>query len=298
VTEEPVRAAGGVLWRPAAGGDGIEICVVHRPYLQDWSHPKGKLDGGESSLAGAVREVLEETGVRGIPQMRLPTVSYVMANGVPKTVDFWLMRAADAPAGQITDIDEVDEIAWLSPAAAMERLSYPDDRKLVSAVDVTPPITGVTVLVRHANAGERKTFKGNDNLRPLDDSGQAQAAGLAQLLPLFEPKALYTATPLRCRQTLQPLADKLTMPLVTDSAFAEPATVDEVPAKVKVALDRLTELRSGPNSVICSQGKIIPPLLAALNPSADPAFFKTAKGGSWLLTWSGDRLIGLWRLSD
>jgi 8-oxo-dGTP diphosphatase len=285
-----------VLWRPAADGDGIELCVVHRPYLQDWSHPKGKLDGGESSLAGAVREVLEETGVRGIPQLRLPDVSYVMANGVPKTVDFWLMRADAAPPGPIADTDEVDEVAWLSPAAAIERLSYPDDRRLVTFLGTLPPVTGATVLVRHANAGERKTFKGNDNLRPLDDSGQVQAGGLAGLLPAFEPKALYAATPLRCKQTLQPLADKLTMPIVTDSAFAEPATVDEVPAKVKVALARLAELRPGPTAVICSQGKVIPPLLATLEKAADPEPYKTPKGGSWLLTWSADRLIGLTRL--
>lgn len=296
MTQEPVRAAGGVLWRPAAGGDGIEICVVHRPYLKDWSHPKGKLDGGESSPAGAVREVLEETGVRGIPQMRLPGVSYVMANGVPKTVDFWLMRAEDAEPGPITDTDEVDEVAWLSPAAAMERLSYPDDRKLVSFVDVTPPITGVTVLVRHANAGERKAFKGNDNLRPLDDLGGRQAQAIGAVVELFEPKRLWTATPLRCKQTLQPLADKLGLPIVNDSAFSEPATTDDVPAKVKVALDRLTDLRRGTTAAVCSQGKMIPPLLAALENAKDVEPYKTAKGSGWLLTWAGDRLLGLTRL--
>jgi len=296
VTPQPVRAAGGVAWRPATGGDGIEICVVHRPYLQDWSLPKGKLDGGEHPLAGAVREVLEETGVRAHPQMRLSTVSYVMPNGVPKTVDFWLMRADDAPPGPVTDTDEVDEVAWLTPAAAEERLSYPDDRRLVSQVSTLPPVTAITLLVRHADAGERKTFKGNDNLRPLDDSGRAQADGLAVVLALFEPKALAAATPLRCKQTLRPLADKLEMPIVTESAFAEPATVDEVPNKVKLALGRLGELRDGPTAAICSQGKMIPPLLAAIEGATDPADFKTPKGGSWLLTWSGDRLIGLWRL--
>jgi 8-oxo-dGTP diphosphatase len=296
VTEETVRAAGGLLWRPAATGDGVEICVVHRPYLRDWSLPKGKLDGGEHPLAGAVREVLEETGVLGHPQLRLPEVSYVMANGVPKTVDFWLMRADDAAPGPVTDTDEVDEVAWLAPAAAVERLSYPDDRRLVEHFGTLAPVTAITPLVRHANAGDRKTFKGNDNLRPLDDSGQAQSEALAVVLALFQPRLLAAATPLRCKQTLQPLADKLSLPIVTDSAFAEPAETDDVPAKVKLALGRLTELRGGPTAAISSQGKMIPPLLAMLENAGDPAPYKTPKGGGWLLTWSDDRLIGLTRL--
>jgi 8-oxo-dGTP diphosphatase len=284
-----------VLWRPATGG-GIEICVVHRPRLRDWSLPKGKLDGDEHPLVGAVREVFEETGVRGHPQLRLPEVSYVMANGVPKTVDFWLMRADDAPAAPITDTDEVDALAWLPPAAAAERLSYPDDRRLVEYVAGLPPITALTLLVRHAHAGERKSWRGDDNLRPLDELGRAQADQLAVVLALFEPRRLYAATPLRCQQTLQPLADKLGRPIVVDSAFAEPGDLAELPAKVQIALARLAELRTGETAVICSQGKVIPPLLAALTGAADPEQYKTPKGGGWLLTWSGDRLVGLSRL--
>ena len=295
MTADPVRAAGGVLWRPATGG-GVEICVVHRPRLRDWSLPKGKLHGDEHPLFGALREVLEETGVRGHPQLRLPEVSYVLPDGVPKTVDFWLMRADDAPAAPINDLDEVDELAWLPPAAATERLSYPDDRRLVDHVAGLPPITAITLLVRHAHAGERKSWRGNDNLRPIDELGQTQADGLGVLLALFEPKRLYAATPLRCKQTLQPLADKLGLPIVIDSAFAEPGDIAEVPAQVQIAVARLAELRAGETAVICSQGKLMPPLLAALEGAAEPAPYKTHKGGGWLLTWSGDRLLALSRL--
>jgi 8-oxo-dGTP pyrophosphatase MutT (NUDIX family)/phosphohistidine phosphatase SixA len=295
VTGETVRAAGGVLWRPGAGG-GIEICVVHRPRLRDWSLPKGKLDEGEHPLAGALREVLEETGVRGHPQLRLADVSYKLSDGTSKTVDFWLMRADDAPGGPIGDTEEVDELAWLTPAAAGERLSYPDDRWLVEHVAGLAPVTATTLLIRHANAGERKAWKGNDNLRPIDELGQSQADGLSVVLALFEPARLIAATPLRCKQTLQPLADKLSLPIVMDSAFAEPGETDEVPAKVRIARERLTALRAGATAVICSQGKMMPPLLADLESAGDPAPYKTPKGTGWLLTWSGDRLLGLSRL--
>ena len=56
-----VRAAGGVLLRD--GPDGTEVAVIHRPKYEDWSLPKGKLDGDEDFEQAALREVKEETGM-------------------------------------------------------------------------------------------------------------------------------------------------------------------------------------------------------------------------------------------
>ncbi|WP_338698024.1 NUDIX hydrolase [Streptomyces sp. Q6] len=125
-----VRAAGCVLWRRSPFDDGLEICLVHRPKYGDWSHPKGKLKRGEAPLAGALREVAEETGHSCTPGTTLPTVRYV-ANGRPKRVDYW---AAEAAGGAFTPNAEVDRIVWLSPAAARNRLTQPRDRKLVDAL--------------------------------------------------------------------------------------------------------------------------------------------------------------------
>lgn len=200
-----VHAAGAVLWRPA--GAGVEVCVVHRPGLADWSLPKGKLESGEHPLTGALREVYEETGVRGTPQLRLPLVTYVLPDGRAKTVDFWLMRAADdVPVAAVQDPGEVDRVDWLAPAAALDRLSYPTDRDLVAEVSALPPVTAVTPLVRHAHAGSRKRWNGEDALRPVDGRGRAEAEVLSGLLAPFRPRLLLAATPLRCRQTLEPLA--------------------------------------------------------------------------------------------
>ncbi|GAA2545120.1 8-oxo-(d)GTP phosphatase [Winogradskya consettensis] len=289
-----VRAAGGVVWRP--GSAGIEICVVHRPYLSDWSLPKGKLDGSEHTLVAAVREVHEETGVRAQPQLRLPGIAYTMANGVPKTVDFWLMRAGDGPAADPQDPTEVDEVLWLSPADAVAKLSYPDDRQLVEHAAALPPVTAVTLLIRHANAGKRKHFSGDDALRPVDEKGRAQAQTMAAVAELFHPESLVAATPLRCRQTLEPLAERLGLPIVTENAFAETDDTDQVPARVKLAAARLAELRDGPAVAVCSQGKVIPGLLALLENAGDDQPYKTAKGDGWVLTWSGGELVALSRI--
>ena len=290
---DPVRAAGGVLYRPA--GAGPEIAVVHRPRYDDWSLPKGKLEHGEHPMAGAVREVREETGVSGCPELSLPPVHYTLPDGRPKTVDYWLMRATDT--GPVQDTDEVDQLVWLPLPAAAERVSYDDERVLLDRVAGLPPVTAVAALVRHAHAGERKKWAGNDALRPLDPVGQAQAERLAELLVLLHPERLVTAGPLRCKQTLEPLAAVLgEMPIVIDGAFAEPPDARDAPAKAKLGAQRLLELRGDGVPVICSQGKVMPAMLAALAGEMDAEPFKTPKGGGWVLTWSGDRLLNLTRL--
>ncbi|WP_328318301.1 NUDIX hydrolase [Streptomyces sp. NBC_00388] len=128
-TNGTVRAAGCVLWRRTPGG-GLEICLVHRPKYDDWSHPKGKLKRGEDTLAAALREVREETGHTCAPGARLPTLRYA-ANGRPKEVSYW---AAEAKSGAFTPNSEVDRVCWLAPAGARARLTQPRDRELVDAL--------------------------------------------------------------------------------------------------------------------------------------------------------------------
>ncbi|WP_327656072.1 NUDIX hydrolase [Streptomyces sp. NBC_00483] len=126
-------AAGCVLWRRTPthhSGQGVEICLVHRPKYDDWSHPKGKLKRGEDALAGALREVREETGHDCTPGAALPTVRY-LANDRPKQVGYW---AAEATTGTFTPNREVDRITWLTPPEARARLTQPRDRILVDAL--------------------------------------------------------------------------------------------------------------------------------------------------------------------
>jgi 8-oxo-dGTP diphosphatase len=130
VKDTPVQAAGCVLWRRSPVDGALEICLVHRPKYDDWSHPKGKLKRGEEALAGALREVAEETGYRARPGAELPTLRY-LANGRPKQVRYW---AAEATAGRFTPGEEVDRILWLPPGAARARLTQPRDRDLVDAL--------------------------------------------------------------------------------------------------------------------------------------------------------------------
>jgi 8-oxo-dGTP diphosphatase len=128
--DQVIRAAGGVLWRRAAAGDGIELALVHRPKWQDWSHPKGKLKRHESARHAAVREVLEETGMHCTLGPELPTAHY-RATGRPKEVRYW---AAEATGGAFEPNSEVDRMLWLSPRAARTVLTRDRDRDLVDAL--------------------------------------------------------------------------------------------------------------------------------------------------------------------
>ncbi|HTE62351.1 MAG TPA: NUDIX hydrolase [Solirubrobacteraceae bacterium] len=124
-----VKAAGGVVWRRAPGG-ALEIVLVHRPRYDDWSLPKGKLDPGESWEEAALREVVEEVGLRCRVGPELPPVCYRDNKGRAKVVRYWLMEPEDGGA-PFTPNDEVDEMQWVDVAQAAALLSYPHDAELV-----------------------------------------------------------------------------------------------------------------------------------------------------------------------
>jgi 8-oxo-dGTP diphosphatase len=129
-----VRAAGGVIVHSVSGS--WRVLVTHRPHYDDWSLPKGKRDDGETDEACAVREVLEETGLTVVLHSELPEARYVDHKGRPKVVRYWLMTLdpVEHPHGAppFEKNDEVDEVQWLEPDAAIEILDYDHDRSLVA----------------------------------------------------------------------------------------------------------------------------------------------------------------------
>ena len=128
MAEPEVLAAGGVLVR-----DDGRVAIVHRPRYDDWSLPKGKLDAGESFEDGALREVWEETGVRGRIREELAPVEYVDRKGRDKLVRWYRMDVDGAPEAFVPN-DEVDELRWLTPDAALALVSYAHDKALLETL--------------------------------------------------------------------------------------------------------------------------------------------------------------------
>ncbi|SFW91640.1 NUDIX hydrolase [Amycolatopsis australiensis] len=288
MTQE-VRAAGAVLWR----GDGgeTEVALVHRPRYDDWSLPKGKLDAGETSAEAAVREVREETGFDAVLGRYLARTAYPVQarNGsgtVPKTVDYF---SAEAVSGEFAANDEVDELRWLPPTAAEKLLTRPEDVRVLRAFCELPPSVTTVLLVRHAKAGKRDDWNGDDDLRPLSEAGQRQASALRRVLALFGPDRVLSAPRLRCVQTVHGIAEDLGTevrhePLLSEEGYW-PDPVLGVARLLAIASD-------GGTPVVCSQGGVIPDLVSALAdrdgvelPSARGGVVPSKKGSFWVLSF-------------
>lgn len=96
-----------------------------------WSLPKGHLEAGETAEDAAIREVEEETGIRGRVVASLGTIDYwfvAQDRRIHKTVHHYLLEAA---GGELSDADlEVDEVAWVPLGELTARLAYAGERRL------------------------------------------------------------------------------------------------------------------------------------------------------------------------
>lgn len=110
-------------------------------------------------------------------------------------------------------------------------------------------------LVRHAKAGKRKEWDGDDELRPLDKIGRLQAEAIALRLAGKSPGDLYSSRYLRCVQTLEPLAERLGTTVAVNDHLTEGADW-------RATIEWMTTLEDG--SVLCSHGDVIPDVIAAL----------------------------------
>jgi 8-oxo-dGTP diphosphatase len=284
-----IRAAGGVVWRQAAGTNGdnqVEVAIIHRPRYDDWSMPKGKLNPGEIELEGAVREIAEETGYRVTVGAPLGEVSY-LKEGRPKIVRYWAMRAE---GGLFTPSREVDELRWLPVSEAMRLLSQPRDLDLLKTFAETPVATKAVLLVRHGIAGNRSDWKGDDRERPLDDAGRQQAEALVWLLTRFDVREIVSAPLARCTETVAPIAVAVGLSVREEPVLAE----ETYPGREREALEFIRSVGT-PNTgtVLCSQGGVIPDILRRLGekdkrPFPDPLLAK--KGSVWSLTFAEGRL--------
>jgi ADP-ribose pyrophosphatase YjhB (NUDIX family) len=101
-----------------------------------WSLPKGHLEAGETAEDAAVREVEEETGIRGTVLAPLGTIDFWFVaeqRRVHKTVHHYLLEAHD---GELSDADiEVVEVAWVPLGEVAATLAYADERRLLERVD-------------------------------------------------------------------------------------------------------------------------------------------------------------------
>lgn len=128
-------SAGGVVFRLL--DSGFRICLIGRRRTGRiiWCLPKGHVEKGEPLKATALREVREETGVRGSIFSSLGSIQYSFFDlesrkNVFKIVHFFLIRYG---RGRLSDHDdEVEHAKWFSVEGAFKRIEYPGERAILN----------------------------------------------------------------------------------------------------------------------------------------------------------------------
>ncbi len=245
---------------------------MHRPKYDDWSFPKGKLEPGESDRTAAVREVLEETGVRIRLGPSLTSQAYLVENGTGrlKHVHYWVGRALeDHDVSEYAPNAEIDEVRWVEAGEAPDLLSYDYDRQTLAEALPFAKRSVPLVVLRHAAAGDKSRHEGDDRRRGLTADGERQADDLVPLLRAYGVTLVVSSSSDRCWRTVSPYAAERDLGVeVTHGLSQEDATAATVVHEVARILEERTP------AVLCTHRPVLPMVFETLGlqpPPLDPA---------------------------
>ncbi|MEW6068911.1 MAG: NUDIX hydrolase [Nitrospirota bacterium] len=125
-------SSGGVIFRRQ--DNIIEIAMVATKGGRAWGLPKGLINKGEAPEKTALREVAEETGLKGKIREKLGEITYwfyIKEDNAKckKTVHFFLL---EYESGDISDHDwEVDDVVWFSVDEALKKASYKGEKEMI-----------------------------------------------------------------------------------------------------------------------------------------------------------------------
>ena len=130
-----VRAAGGVVTN--SKGQLLMIRLRNR-----WDLPKGHIELKEESYEAALREVIEETGIRTniLDNKPLATTWHAYNIYGPwelKSTDWWRMQATEDATPEPQNEEGITEVRWMDSEACAEALneSYETIKEVVRALD-------------------------------------------------------------------------------------------------------------------------------------------------------------------
>ena len=244
-----ISAAGVVLLR------NNEVLLVHRPRYDDWSFPKGKVDGAELLPLTAVRECDEETGFLAVLGPHIGLDRYDIPEG-GKEVHYWRAHVRE-DLGFAPD-EEVDKIAWIPVDQVASHLTYPQDLEFVQRALELPP-TSPLVILRHAKAVKRSDFTGkHDSDRPLSGRGRRQAKIIAEALEGYGIERVISSPMQRCQETVKKFVKQLsTTPILVD-ALSE-SGYEQNPQNLQPVIE--LAMRNPSPTVLCSHRPVLDAIL-------------------------------------
>lgn len=130
-TPATIIAAGGVVYRFSTN-DTFEVLLIKKRG-GFWSLPKGRVEPGETLEIAAIREVSEETGITGTPEVCLRQVRYtIKRKGTrrAKEVTYYLLRATDGHPRPDPN-EAIKYVVWVPLPTALQRLQRKRLRRVV-----------------------------------------------------------------------------------------------------------------------------------------------------------------------
>lgn len=129
------RSAGGVVVDVHEGEARIAVIARrNRAGRLEWCLPKGHIEGEETLVETAAREVAEETGIEARVLIELGTIDYWFATPdrrIHKFVHHYLLEAIGGYLTIDNDRDhEAVDVAWLSLREAHRHLTFPNERRI------------------------------------------------------------------------------------------------------------------------------------------------------------------------
>ncbi len=132
--DPPVRSTGPAPDDVESAPDDVEIVLVGRALENFWVLPKGTPREGESTAEVALREVEEETGIKGRIVGELGSIHYWFSRHgtrFNKEVFYFLMEAV---GGDVSLHDhEYEDALWFPLRDATQRLAYANEAEMARA---------------------------------------------------------------------------------------------------------------------------------------------------------------------
>ena len=124
------KSCGALVYR--FQGDQLMLLLLRHRHGGHWSFPKGHVEGDETEIQTALREIREETGLTvSLKEGFRHTVEYYPKPGVRKQVVYFLGEAA-SDAKAVRQEEEISELHWVEWSQAMEAVTFKNDRNLLN----------------------------------------------------------------------------------------------------------------------------------------------------------------------
>lgn len=121
-------SCGAVIFRDTP--DGIRYLLIRNRRSAHWGFPKGHIEQGETKVETAVREVMEETGLRiqvlpGFCEFS----EYTIQGKIEKAVAIFLAKTEQSE--YTLQVEEIEECGWFTYEDAMRTLNYDNDKRIL-----------------------------------------------------------------------------------------------------------------------------------------------------------------------